>query len=249
MVIACSNNKKKNDGNVCVWLIEKKCADGGGIAGREKVGEELTCSFFLFQNHVMILSSLTLLYTSIFLPKTFNFAVKLYWPASFEMEHVHSPLCAEDKEGMLRRELYWSRDVTFAPKMEGNGSPSLSQRNVSGGSPFETPQTVRVRIPSARPSWKENGSIIGGTGNKKWTHEIEEWKKNNNNSNNNSISNNRKNSTLSDECGRRKRVAENTQNDYEFWWLDREPKHHHYWHSCIIVIILIQRLAQTKQNS
>jgi hypothetical protein len=45
----------------------------------------------------------------------------------------------------------------------GNGSPSLSQRNESGGSPRDTPQTVRVRIPSAKPSWKEKGSIIGGT--------------------------------------------------------------------------------------
>lgn len=52
----------------------------------------------------------------------------------------------------------------FAPNVLGNGSPSFSHLNIRGESPRETPQTVRVRIPSARPSWKENGSIMGGTG-------------------------------------------------------------------------------------
>lgn len=157
-----------NKNNVCVWLTvdlweEQALEDGNRWQGSLQLFS--SCYDFKFIDIVVQIS--------IFLPKTFNFAVKLYWPASFEMEHVHSPLCAEVKEGMLRRELYWSRDVTFAPKIEGNGSPSLSQRNVNGGSPLLTPQTVRVLIPSARPSWKENGSIIGGTASKKWTHEIE----------------------------------------------------------------------------
>lgn len=52
----------------------------------------------------------------------------------------------------------------LTPNKSGNDSPSLSQRNANGASPRETPQTVRVRIPSASPSWKEKGSIIGGTG-------------------------------------------------------------------------------------
>jgi len=40
----------------------------------------------------------------------------------------------------------------------------LSQVMASGGSPRLTPHTVRVRMPSESPSWKEKGSIIGGTG-------------------------------------------------------------------------------------
>lgn len=51
----------------------------------------------------------------------------------------------------------------MAPNDGDNGSPSLSHRNKSGLSPLDTPQTVRVLMLSARPSWKMNGSITGGT--------------------------------------------------------------------------------------
>lgn len=51
----------------------------------------------------------------------------------------------------------------MAPNDGDSGSPSLSHRNKSGLSPLDTPQTVRVLMLSARPSWKMNGSITGGT--------------------------------------------------------------------------------------
>lgn len=97
------------------------------------------------------------------IPLTCNVAVYLVSDAGLLATHVYSPECVADKEGILRSEEYWSNNVTFAPSNLGNGSPSLSQRNVNGGSPLDTPHTVRVRIPSASPSWKEKGSIIGGT--------------------------------------------------------------------------------------
>lgn len=52
----------------------------------------------------------------------------------------------------------------LAARTCGNDSPSLSQRKEIGGSPRETPQISRVRIPSAKSPWKKNGSIVGGTG-------------------------------------------------------------------------------------
>lgn len=67
-------------------------------------------------------------------------------------------------EAILRREEYESSDVTFALNLsEDRGCPSFSHLMVRGWSPPETPQTVLVRIDSARPSWKEKGSIMGGT--------------------------------------------------------------------------------------
>lgn len=60
-------------------------------------------------------------------------------------------------------EVYWSRDDTLAPNDGIKVSPSFNHINRRGESPRETPQIVRVRIPSAKPSWKENGSITGGT--------------------------------------------------------------------------------------
>lgn len=98
------------------------------------------------------------------IPLTCKVAVYLISAAGLVATHVYSPVCVAEREGILRRELYWSKEVTLAPNTGGNGSPSLSQRSESGASPRETPHTVRVRIPSARPSWKEKGSIIGGTG-------------------------------------------------------------------------------------
>lgn len=97
------------------------------------------------------------------IPLTCSRAVYLISDAGFVATHVYSPECVADKEGILRSEEYWSKSVMFAPSNAGNGSPSLSQRRVRGGSPLETPHTVRVRIPSASPSWNEKGSIMGGT--------------------------------------------------------------------------------------
>lgn len=101
------------------------------------------------------------------LPLTCNRAVYLISAAGFLATHVYSPECVADNEGMLSSELYWSNMVTLAPNSSGSGSPSLSQISLSGASPRETPQTVRVRIPSARPSWNANGSMIGGTASRK----------------------------------------------------------------------------------
>lgn len=101
------------------------------------------------------------------LPLTCNRAVYLISAAGFLATHVYSPECVADNEGILSSELYWSNMVTLAPNSSGNGSPSLSQISLSGASPRETPQTVRVRIPSARPSWNANGSMIGGTASRK----------------------------------------------------------------------------------
>lgn len=101
------------------------------------------------------------------LPLTCNRAVYLISAAGFLATHVYSPECVADNEGMLSSELYWSNIVTLAPNSSGSGSPSLSQISLSGASPRETPQTVRVRIPSARPSWNANGSMIGGTASRK----------------------------------------------------------------------------------
>lgn len=52
----------------------------------------------------------------------------------------------------------------LAARTTGKGSPSLSQRKLIGASPRDTPHINRVRIPSAKSSWNENGSIVGGTG-------------------------------------------------------------------------------------
>lgn len=101
------------------------------------------------------------------LPLTCNRAVYLISAAGFLATHVYSPECVADNEGILSSELYWSNMVTLAPNSSGNGSPSLSQISLRGASPRETPQTVRVRIPSARPSWNANGSMIGGTASRK----------------------------------------------------------------------------------
>lgn len=90
-------------------------------------------------------------------------AVYLISAAGFLATHVYSPECEADSEGMLNNEEYWSNMVTLAPNRSGNVSPSLSHHNLSGASPRDTPQTVRVRIPSAKPSWKAKGSIMGGT--------------------------------------------------------------------------------------
>lgn len=54
----------------------------------------------------------------------------------------------------------------LAARISGKGSPSLSQRKLIGASPRDTPQISRVRIPSAKSSWNENGSIVGGTAEK-----------------------------------------------------------------------------------
>lgn len=61
-------------------------------------------------------------------------------------------------------DVYGSMEDVLAPKEGDKGSPSFSHLNTRGESPLETPQTVRVRAPSASPSWKEKGSITGGTG-------------------------------------------------------------------------------------
>jgi len=97
------------------------------------------------------------------LPLTCKRAVYLISAAGFLATHVYSPECVADSDGMLSRELYWSSMVTLAPKRSGSGSPSFSQMSFSGGSPLDTPQTVLVRMPSAKPSWKANGSMLGGT--------------------------------------------------------------------------------------
>lgn len=97
------------------------------------------------------------------IPLTCNRALYLISAAGFLATHVYSPECEADNEGMLNNDEYWSNIVTLAPNRSGNGSPSLSHVNFKGGSPRDTPHTVRVRIPSARPSWKTKGSIIGGT--------------------------------------------------------------------------------------
>lgn len=49
------------------------------------------------------------------IPLTCKVAVYLISAAGFVATHVYSPVCVADREGILRRELYWSRDVTFAP--------------------------------------------------------------------------------------------------------------------------------------
>lgn len=101
--------------------------------------------------------------TSYTIPLTCNEVVYLISAAGFVATHVYSPECIADREGILRRDEYWSKEVMFTPNKRGNDSPSFCQRNSNGASPRDTPQTVRVRIPSASPSWKEKGSIAGGT--------------------------------------------------------------------------------------
>lgn len=122
-------------------------------------------------------TSSTIFYT---IPLTCKVAVYLISAAGLVATHVYSPVCVAEREGILRRELYWSREVTLAPNTGGNGSPSLSQRSESGASPLETPHTVRVRIPSASPSWKEKGSIIGGTGKQEIERRKPKWAKDKN---------------------------------------------------------------------
>lgn len=97
------------------------------------------------------------------LPLTCNDAEYFTSDAWLLATHVYSPECEWERDGILRMEVYWSRDDTLAPKDGIKVSPSFNHVRRRGESPRDTPQIVRVRIPSAKPSWNENGSITGGT--------------------------------------------------------------------------------------
>ena len=89
--------------------------------------------------------------------------------AGFAATQVKSPECSAVRFVILSRLEYESSWDTFVADANFGDKgtrlwPSLSQDMVRGGSPAATPHTVRVRIPSESPSWKVNGSIIGGTG-------------------------------------------------------------------------------------
>lgn len=129
-----------------------------------------------------------------YLPLTSSAAVYVAWAAGFWARHVYRPVWCRVSLGMLSKLEYGSSAVTTAPSLPplslppstsavaaaaaaatpsepshcGTGAPSLSHAMLSGGSPWLTPQTTLVRVPSTSPSpGKLNGSITGGTIKKK----------------------------------------------------------------------------------
>lgn len=115
------------------------------------------------------------------LPLTCSAAVYLAWAAGFWAWQVYRPVWCRVSLGMLSKLEYGSSVVTTtapstspppltAPVAAANGSwsrtgvPSLSHAMLSGGSPWLTPHTTLVRVPSISPSpGKLKGSITGGT--------------------------------------------------------------------------------------
>lgn len=124
------------------------------------------------------------------LPLTSSAAVYLAWAAGFWAWQVYRPVWCRVSLGMLSKLEYGSSVVTTtaAPpspplpvpvlavaaddgsspsSCSRTGAPSLSHAMLSGGSPWLTPHTTLVRVPSIRPSpGKLKGSITGGTNGK-----------------------------------------------------------------------------------
>lgn len=130
------------------------------------------------------------------LPLTSSAAVYLTWAAGFWAWQVYRPVWCRVSLGMLSKLEYGSSVVTTTepspllptplpkvaaaaavataadgssppPSCSKTGTPSLSHAMLSGGSPWLTPHTTLVRVPSTSPSaGKLKGSITGGTNGK-----------------------------------------------------------------------------------